>query len=349
MENDIFESYIKSEEVFEFKMAEDKNKPAIWIKLKEKQVIVNPLELYNILHNYESDNFFSYGIKAKFYIFHDIVSCSFQDYYCGYYNIDFKRCGFLESAIQSLTELCNAVLGDVVVFYKEFKKETAGKMLEGLEDLIIPKNYYQIQENEIKVERFSFNFTEAYSCDTPYVIKIGNKEFESALTDWSTDFNRIRLELENVIKTWFGNSIVNLHYEDSPTIIRFIRPNIFDANYRTIKKELLEVIVEPNEFIHIPNIYAYCDSRQLISSLYLGLLGICIRKSDWFDKDSFYPDDYWNMFRLATYNKLQSCVIENYINGIEEEEDTYLPRQRVINSVEEMEKDYQNLLDTLAL
>ena len=100
----------------------------------------------------------------------------------------------------------------------------------------------------------------------------------------------------------------------------------------------------PDEFHKEPNRYGWCEPCQLITSLYLGLLGLCIKNTDWFDGD--YPGN-WNNFRLATYNKLQSCVIENYIKGVEEDDFRYHPRQRVIKSVEEMLVDYDNLLKTL--
>ena len=55
----------------------------------------------------------------------------------------------------------------------------------------------------------------------------------------------------------------------------------------------------------------------------------------------------WDDFRLATYNKLQSCVIENYVQGIVESESQSYPRQRWMSSVKEMEKDFAELCEKL--
>ena len=102
---------------------------------------------------------------------------------------------------------------------------------------------------------------------------------------------------------------INLHYEDSPTIIRLNTSSL--DRYRKISR----ITIIPNEFVNVPNVYGRCDTRQLFRSLYLGLLSLCIRETDWFDND--YVD--WSDFRLATYNKLQSCAIENFIIGIKED------------------------------
>lgn len=185
-------------------------------------------------------------------------------------------------------------------------------------------------------ERFTFNFIEPYSCDTPFVITLGDKRYRACLSDWSTNFNKIRLEIENSLLTYYRETEIKLYFEDSPTIIRV----------RSDWENIANVTIVPNDFINASNIYARCEPRKLIVALYLGLLEICIKETDWTE------DRYgwrWDAFRLATYNKLQSCVIEDYILGLEEDEYTYRPRQRVINTVEEMLVDYKKLQNTLSL
>ena len=190
----------------------------------------------------------------------------------------------------------------------------------------------------IKIEPFGCEFIEPYSCDTEYVISIGDRTLRSRLSDWSTNFNCIRLAIEMHLFSYFKVVDVELFYEDSPTIIRL--RNSFLPNHKPVTC----ATVIPNEFVEAPDICGWCEPRQLVGALYLGLLGICIRETDWFGEV-----DYWNWddFRLATYNKLQSCVIENYLKGIMEDEQSYLPRQRVIDSAWKIQDDYLSLLNSI--
>lgn len=80
-------------------------------------------------------------------------------------------------------------------------------------------------------------------------------------------------------------------------------------------------------------------------ALYLGLLELFIVDTTWFEEDPYAGD--WTEFRLKSYNQLQSCVVENFINGIKEDEQTTYPRNRIIHTVKEMMDDYQFLKDKL--
>ena len=327
---------------FEFKIANSVDKPAIWFRLHDRLVMVYPFALYHLLWGYNREDYFCLGVKASFQILKEEVCGYYHGEDFGYYDEEYQRNTFLESAIQTLKDLCDTIIGGKETAYNDFGADAANKMKVGLQELIIPSNSYQIKENEIKVEPFSFDFTEPFSCDTRYVIKIGERKFESRLTDWSLDFNLIRMEMERSILTYFNDSDIKLNYEDSPTIIHLRKPTIRKPDMGLSEKEVLKVTIIPDEFHKEPNMYGWCEPHQLIKSLYLGLLGICIRDTDWFD------DEYegnWSDFRLASYNKLQSCVIENYINGLIESEDSFLPRQRVISSIDEMIVDYRKLCD----
>lgn len=328
---------------FEFKVANGEEKPAIWFRLRDRDVWVFPLSLFDILHDCYQERRFSRDVKATFQIFKDEVCGYFFDDTCGYYIIDYQRDCFLESAIQSLKDLCNAVVRKEPVFYNgnRFNEETATQMLIGLNNLTIPESYHQIQDDEIKVERFYFAFVEPYNCDTRYVIKVGNRKYSSSLSDWTADYDSIRLYIENCFMHCRTNMEIQLRFEDDPTIIK-----LYTQTYGK-KDAVSRVTIIPDSFHKVPNIYGWCNTFQLVSSLYLGLLGVCIKDTDW---DEFeYHGGSWEAFRLATYNKLQSCAIEDFIQGIYEDEFTYRPRQRMVNSVKEMHDDYWNLQKTLAL
>ena len=324
---------------FEFKVANGLDKPAIWFLFKDKEEMVYPLALYDTLWDCYKERYFGRGIHATFQIFKDEVCGYFHDRYCGDYHINYERDVFLSSAQTALKMLCEAVIHGKQTAYMNFQTRTAEQMLIGLQQLNIPRNYSQIFDNEICVERFCFEFVEPYRCDTDYVIKVGNREYLSALSDWTTDFNRIRLAMETYVVSLWSATDIELYFEDSPTTIQL------RCGTTSNSSNVARVTIVPNSFTKVPSVYGWCDKRQIGSALYLGLLGICIKKTNYFDDEN---EGYWNDFRLATYNKLQSCVIENFIKGIEEDEQNYFPRQRIVNSVEEMLADYQNLRNTLS-
>lgn len=318
---------------FEFKVAEGEDKPAIWFPLQGKEILIFPLRLYHILWDWNRDKcYFSPGINANISIFSDEVRGRFQDESCGAYDIVFQKSSFVESAVSSLYDLCNAVVKGEQTIYsgEEFGENAAEQILSGLKDCAY---------KESQIEHFTFNFVDPYACDTHFVITIGNRKYESNLSDWSTNFNRIRVNIERYLLTYHKESEIELFYEDSPSILRL--RNISHKKARTTS-----VTIIPNEFVGGPNLFGECDSRQLISSLYLGLLGICIRDTNWFDRSD---EGDWDEFRIATYNKLQSSVIENYIKGVEEDDFSFFPRQRIIRSVEAMKEDYTNLCNAFGL
>ncbi|MBR5684782.1 MAG: hypothetical protein IKX18_01350 [Muribaculaceae bacterium] len=313
---------------FEFKVADGTDKPAIWFTLQGKEILIFPLVLYHSLWGWNSDKFyFSPSILASISIFNDEVICDFKDESCGEYRIEYQKPLFVDSAVKALKNLCNAVINGVQTIYEDdFKEKAAKRMLDGLTGIF---------HKEKLIESFTFNFVEPYSCDTHFVITIGDRKYESSLSDWTTNFNRIRLDIERFLLTYREDTEIKLFYEDSPTII----------SLRNFSGETRVTII-PDEFVGGPYLFGKCETRQLVQSLYLGLLGICIRETNRFD--SSYVGN-WNEFRLATYNKLQSSVIENYIKGIEEDDNSFFPRQRIIRSVEAMKEDYTNLCNTLVL
>lgn len=78
-------------------------------------------------------------------------------------------------------------------------------------------------------------------------------------------------------------------------------------------------------------------------SLYLGLLGLFVTETD----DSYCEMEEWPALRLDSYNRLQSCIVEDYINGVDLSNQPVRPRNRVQHTVEEMREDYDQLCRTL--
>ena len=191
---------------------------------------------------------------------------------------------------------------------------------------------------------FDFEFVEPYNFDTEFVIKVGDSQYSSFLSDCITDFNDIRLSLEKMTTMYIHHDGLRLFFEDSPALVRLER--IRSPWYAKSSEEKVIVSIMPDEFYHGPLLCGVCKKREVLSFLYLGFLRLCITPSTGYNDDG-HNVSTWDDFRLATYNKLQSCVIENYVLGAWEEEGKTYPRQRWMSSVEEMEKDYAMLCEKL--
>lgn len=206
---------MKSIDKFEFKTVGDYDAPAIWFRLKEKDVIVFPLELYRILWNCFEEHQIAKGIRVQFQIFPNEVFGMYFDDSCGAYQIEYNRDTFVDSAITALRELCNYVINGKGSLYQNFTITTAENLIIGLKSLRVPRNYSQIFANEICIEEFNFKFVEPYNCDTHYKLSIGNRSYESNLSDWTTDFTRIRNEIEAFVLSVWTKHEINLYFEDS--------------------------------------------------------------------------------------------------------------------------------------
>ena len=326
---------MRSTDKFEFKTVGSYDAPAIWFRLKEKDVIVFPLELYKILWNCFEEHRIAKGIKVQFQIFPNEVFGMYFDDSCGAYQIKYNRDTFVDSAITALRELCNYVINGKGSLYQNFTITTAENLIIGLKSLRVPRNYSQIFANEICIEEFNFKFVEPYNCNTHYKLSIGDRSYESNLSDWTTDFTRIRNELEAFVLSVWTKHEINLYFEDSPTILSLKSINLYFGHFKVVQLTVLS-----DEFTKFPILFGWCEPRQLVRSLYLGLLELFIVETDWFD-DGYNGD--WNEFRLRSYNELQSCIIENFINGANESEQAFSPRNRIMHSVEEMLEDLENL------
>lgn len=327
---------------FEFKIAGDSEQPAIWFKLQEREVFIYPLRLYGLLWQCNEKTYFAPGITAELQIFSDEVYGIYYDDSCGTCKIEHDKQAFIDSAIMALNDLCKYTIKNRTCFYPDFTVKTAESLLTGIENLRIPNNYNQIFYDEICHEEFSFKFVEAYSCDTAYEIRIGRQIYPSFLSDWTTDFNQLRNEMESfVLYPFFEKHKIHLHFEDSPTILMLQTRSLFPQNTR--HPEVIKITVLSDTFSKLAPVFGWCSPRKIIRSLYMELLHVFTIEPEDFD-DRF---ETWDNFRLKSYNQLQSCIIENYINEIDNQEQVFFARNRVLHSVEEMQEDFKQLETSL--
>lgn len=327
--------------LFDFKTMPGQSAPAIWMELHGREVPIYPLELYAVLwENVKEKASFGRGVQASIWLSRDEVLCIYFDYDFGYYTEKYDTSLYIESAIAALRELSQHVINGGKCLYEGFVTATAEQLLIGLDSLpTIPGRCLHSRE-DISIESFSFHFEEPYSCDTPYVIRIGKREYRSYLSDWSTNYDMIRSQMEICCIKWLEVTEIELFYEDSPsTIVDSYR----DVRIDTKGERISWIAIHPDEFIQLPTLYGWCLKRQLMRSLYLGLLGLFVSETD----DSYFEMEEWPALRLNAYNRLQSCIVEDYINGGVISGQPVRPRNRVQHTVEEMSEDYGRLCRTL--
>lgn len=332
----------RSTNKFEFKIAAGQDLPAIWFNLRDKEVLIYPTKLYEILWDCYRKRRISPSITAQFQIFSDDALGIYFDNSCGAYKIEYNRETFVNSAFKALKDLCGFVIECGACYYRDFTVDTAEALLLGINNLSIPQNYSQIFFDEICIEDFSFRFLEPYRCDTSYKIEIGSRSYVSNLSDWTNDFNQLRNEIESFVLSAWSEREIHLHYEDSPAILRLEAGNLFPANI--VHQETVRLTIIPDEFSKYPIVFGWCRPRQVIRAIYLGLLELFTKDTDRFE-DGFCCT--WDEFRLRAYNQVQSCIIEDYINEKAESKQTFSYRNRIVHSVEEMLFDFKSLQTSL--
>jgi hypothetical protein len=107
-----------------------------------------------------------------------------------------------------------------------------------------------------------------------------------------------------------------------------------------------KVTFTPDTFVGGPILFGWCKQQQVLKALYLSMLGLFVRESKRFDGSE--QGVSWNEYRLTAYNKLQSCIIEDYLMGTDADDLIYRQRQRIVHTVAEMKADYAALMERLS-
>ena len=295
--------------IFQYKSLTPDAPRGIYITLNGEPRWVCPNVLYSKLWNCDNREWMGDGFEANFQIFKDEVWCYIFDYRSGQLTLKFERESFIYDAKQTLQSFCEDILTNNATIYRDryLSSEGAQKMIEGLESMIIPQNYSQLFSSDVKVEKFTFEFTDEYSCDTDFIIRFGERYYRSYFSDWSNELAIIRHELEGLVLRRGGE--VNLHYEDSPNILRMKSIYVHD----TKDDSCVKMTLYPDEFHYEPIMFGYCKRREVIERLYLGFMELFSRDTSWFDDD--YKDVNWDEFRANAIAQLKSQIIEDYLNS----------------------------------
>lgn len=198
-------------------------------------------------------------------------------------------------------------------------------------------SYYRLRSQDVEVEPFVFEPLENKWCEN-YRIAIGNRGYDTWLSHYDNDMERIRHELESYV--FEREAVIKLSNDMSFTIIKLNKATAiekikkFDGGGIGFDyKHFIDVQLEPNEFVNMPIIKGLCDEKEMIRSLYQGLLKLAMLHPE-------TSDDIDLPCRRVMYNKFKSPIIEAFLRDEHTKEDEYSLRQVHVKRVLRINPDY---------
>ena len=213
-----------------------------------------------------------------------------------------ERGFFMKTSLDEIAEL----IGDNFQGNDRFKK---------LEDYKLIDNKFWIKciqpEEELK--------SECGWIDVKYQVQVGEHRLETYISEWSTDWDQIRHDLEHLI--WHNKTEIHLNFEDSPTRIILQKESALDSTVEYKGgvfynwEPLIRIEVIPNDFVkNIEPFIGYEKQLNVINSIYHGLQSLA----------NAYPDNNSDNSEMTKKNvsaKLHSQLIDEYINDLLKEQE----------------------------
>ena len=186
---------------------------------------------------------------------------------------------------------------------------------------------------DVNIEKLKFEYIwedEHDWIDIHYRISLGDKTYESNISDWTVDWECIRHDLENLI--YHKKTELQLLFEDSPTKLLLEQYEVLDKDLEKekgtgfAKVQLMKIEIIPDEFQEDKQhgFVGFAHYYDAIKALYQGLLLATYA----------YPvENKDGLSRLTAYNQIKSPLIEKYIKGDSLERDSINNRQIIIDEV----------------
>lgn len=262
-----------------------------------------------------------------------------------YFSID-EYAGKIKHALKSFYRQINNVR--VRTRYEHWIKEDVRNCIRKLSVKGLYRHTHRPLAEQVRTEVFYF-----WPSKEPYWanlrIGIGKKTFDTALDDGDCSYECIRHQLENFVfeqktKIELGDGA---HTQDDAIFIEekcvLYNPDQ-DGRFRSYKP-LAFVSVESCVVADTPRvIQGYCDEKQVIQTLYEGLLRFALMH------DLKKKEYEFQLLRLPLYNILKSPIIENFLDRLDEPidsehiEDIPQIRQQNIRTILRIETDYDACL-----
>ncbi len=150
--------------------------------------------------------------------------------------------------------------------------------------------------------------------DVSYQICLGSHKLKSYISEWSTDWDMIRHDMEHLV--YHNNTIIELNYEDEPTRIVLHRFEVLDrflekqfgTGFAWVKLMKIEIFLNEFEKKSVP-FAGFAYYADAISNLYHGLLSLA----------EAYPEtnvQNREMTKSNVHAKLTSPLLENHIKQL---------------------------------
>lgn len=322
----------------------------IWIEVDKVKYLVNPIELVNSV--FEDDNYYlleTYPATENKYRTVDIR----KDSYC--YSWRFAGgvskdprpiyVNFQEyvAKIKSCVEtLYAAWLADKPTAYEkaDFDRETLGTAVDQMNISAVMPSYYRLMTSLVKEEPFVFQI-EKDEYNERYTIGVGNRKYTTWLTHWDNCYDTIRYQFESYIHN--REAEIKLTFDMSDLILKIRHVSVLDninkseGGYGFKYKDYALVEIIPNEFVHGPILKGYCNEKEVIKTLYEGLLKLALNHSP-------EPKDDDEPSQLEAYNMFKSPLIERYIANIKGSSTKSELRQVHVKRILKVIPDYDEVI-----
>lgn len=289
---------------------EHNEKWGVWVFINQTWLLVDPCGLVSTLYDdgesyivLRDDNVkYSVTVIKTAYTFVWSVMCAEKSYYEVYY---FRFLNYFLRIQNRINYLTDMVRDGHSIAYEHIKLEHLDICCKQLQIEALQPSHYRLMASQVVPEEFLF---EPSNHSDRYRIGIGNRSYETFLTDWDNDYEEIRHQFESLI--YSQDAKIALSFDSSDTIIQIKRVSILDEineeekGYGFKYKEFALVKIIPNDFVYSPIIAGYCDYKTTIKTLYEGLLSFALR----------LPLKNCNgNSNMDMYNRLKSPLIERYI------------------------------------
>lgn len=342
---------------------------AIWFEYSNRDWIVDPCVLFNgmlgskegsdtamLYINIEnlSHRRASYYVKQEFdgnYFFWTINHLLYDPET----KMRFGYKEFLQKTDESIIRLYNDIANNKPNAYDGIIKSEDIKKIH--DQIKVSKLFFQpnnLRSSEINEEKLSFdcpaeeNGKYEWDYDIPYRLRIGNREIFSYISDWSNNIDLVRFQLESYC--YCREAQIKLHFEDEPTIINLQQVSPLASAKSTgahifySYDKFVKVNIQPNSFVKGSAVMGFCNEKETIKELYEGLLNIG-RVGYPFESDS--NDNAWRYNAIVFYNHIKSPIIERYVDGLTEKDNSIVERQKIIHYVFTISPDYTHVLGTM--
>ncbi len=314
----------------------------IWVFINQTWMLICPIDLVSSLYEEceiyitlsdSEDVEYNITINKSEYTFIWRVMCAERSYYEEFH---YSFTHYFLQIKNSIKHLCDLVRDGHSIAEQMVGLDNLEVCCKQLEIEALQPSAYNVEASKITTERFVFT-----PCKKGrYKIGIGNRTYETFMSDWDNDYDKIRHQFECLV--YSDKTDIELTFDTSDTVLRIERVSVVDGiekrekGYAYKYKEFALVKILPNGWVWYPIIAGYCDYKEMVRSLYEGLLSFALDKSS--EKQSHNDIS----LRMEMYNAFKSPLIERHINK------TYLEQKPLVKHILQICPDYDSFGEDLA-